>query len=375
MKKILFLLFISFHTIFLSLAQEKEFVLQGMIGGLQEKNIYLYKDNGENLELIDSVQTKNGEFKFSGKCTQAFAAELRISQGKRGKIFISPTIMNLFVHKDKMKHGFLIGKLKGSPAQDRYEDYQLKLNKNNKEKLKIADNLEIAEVQSDSVQKANFMAEYGRLNHFKDDYYYKYASSPVIPYLIYQDYFAAKRDLQYIKKQLKTLKLANPNGMYVKNLAKRVEIISRLKNKGQFPNIQEETLTGKQFNLNQLKGKYVLLYIWRAWFPEQNEKYYQAIQELTTKYPKLSVVSIIRNSSYNMIRIPGTNKGKHWSPQAKAELNCIEIESLDKSVELVRYLGRSLQIFLLDKNGKILFNQTELNSDKLYSQLSKYLSN
>ncbi|MGQ1908662.1 DUF4369 domain-containing protein [Marinifilum sp. RC60d5] len=373
MKKILFLLFISFHTIFLSLAQEKEFVLQGMIGGLQEKTIYLYKDSGENLELIDSIQTNNGEFKFTGKCSQAFAAELRISRGRRGKIFISPSRMNLFVHKDKMKHGFLIGKLKGSPAQDRYEDFQLQLGKNNKEKLKIADNLEIPEVQSDSVQKAHFMAEYGRLNHFKDDYYYKYASSPVIPYLIYQEYFAAKKNLQYIKKQLKTLTLANPNGMYVKNLKKRVAIIDRLKNHGQFPDIKEKTLTGKQFDLNQLKGEYVLLYIWRAWFPEQNEKYYQSIQELTTKYPQLNVVSIIRNSSYNMIRIPGTNKGEHWSPEARTELNCIEIESLDKSVEFVKYLDRNLQIFLLDKHGKILFNQTKLNSEKLHSQLSKYL--
>ncbi|WP_321517075.1 DUF4369 domain-containing protein [Marinifilum fragile] len=375
MNKVICLFLLSITLTIPIHAQQKSFTLQGMIGGLQEEYIYLYKHDGETKELIDSVKTKNGEFKFESPCEQAFVAEFKVAGRKAGKAFLSPTKMNLFVHKNDMNHKFLIGKLKGSPAQDRYEDFQSKLAENNKQKLKIAENLEIPEIQSDSIKKNQFMKEYARLNQFKDEYYYKYASSPVIAYLIYQEYFAAKRSLEYVKEQLKTLKLANPNGMYVNNLQRRVDIIETLQNKGQFPEIKAKTLEGKEYQLSQHKGKPVLLYIWRAWKPEQNQKYYDGIKAITNTFPSLEVASLIRNSSYNMIRIPGTYKGKTWHPDPQPELNCIEIESLDQSVEIVRFLDRGFHAFLLDKDGKIIYHQDELNTEVLKSQISKHLSN
>ena len=374
MNKIIWLILLTVIYAIPSNAQ-KSFTLQGMIGGLQDEFIYLYKDNGETVELIDSVKTQNGEFKFESTCKQAFAAQLRIAGRKAGKIFLSPSDMHLYVHKKDMNYKFLIGKLKGSPAQDRYEDFQAKLTENNKKKLKVAENLEIPEVQADPIKKDQFMKEYARLNKFKDEYYYKYASSPVIPYLIYQEYFSAKRNLEYLKKQLAILKLANPNGMYVNNLQKRVDIIQILIGKGQFPKIDAPSLAGKTYKLSEQKGKPVLLYFWRAWTIDKNKKYYTEIQDITNTFPALEVLSIIRNSSYNMIRIPGTNKGKTWRPEPRPELNCVEIESLDQSVEVVRYLGKGFHAFLLDKNGKIVYHQDEINTEMLKSQISKYLSN
>ncbi|NOU60470.1 DUF4369 domain-containing protein [Marinifilum caeruleilacunae] len=373
MNKVIWTLFLSILFAIPSNAQ-KSFTLKGMIGGLQEEYIYLYKLNGETQEFIDSVKTKNGEFKFEAACDQAFAAQISVAGRKSGKIFISPTTMNLFVHKKDMNYKFLIGKLKGSPAQDRYEDYQAKLAENNKQKLKVAENLEIPEVQSDPVKKDQFMKEYRRLNKFKDDYYYKYASSPVIPYLIYQEYFAAKRNLDYVRKQLEILKLANPNGMYVNNLQKRVEVIETLQNKGQFPEIDAPTLTGEKYTLSKQRGKPILLYFWRAWRQDQNQKFYDEIKNVTSSFPSLEVVSIIRNSSYNKMRIPGTKKLIAWHPEARHELNCIEIESLDKSVDVVRYMDRGFHAYLLDKNGKILYYQDEMNLEMLKSQVSTYLS-
>jgi len=160
----------------------------------------------------------------------------------------------------------------------------------------------------------------------------------------------------------------------VKNLNKRVKIIDGLYEKGEFPNITCNTITGEKFNLE--KGKYVLFYIWRAWTPDQNEKHYQALNELQTTCNKKDVklVSLIRNSSYNMIRIPGTNKGELWKPKADSSHNYVEIESLDKSVELVRYLDRKFHAFLLDEEGKIIYQQNTFNTKVLLSELAKYVS-
>lgn len=375
MKKVFCFFVLTCICFVSSKSQSKKFTLKGMIGGLQNEYIYLYQDNGESIELIDSVQTQNGEFKFESECNQAFAAQLRISGRKAGKLFLSPGEMNLFVHKKEMNYNFLIGKLKGSPAQDRYEDFQSKLEENNKQKLKIAQNLEIPEVKSDSAKKTHFRKEYSRLNEFRDEYYYKYASSPVIAYLIYQEYYAAKRDLDNIKSQLTFLKQANPNDLYVSNLQKRVDIIETIQNKGMFPEIDAVTLSGKRFKLSEQIGKPILIYLWRAWTPEQNQKYYDEIKSLTSTFPSLDVLSIIRNSSFITIRIPGSNLPKKWNPEPQPELNCIEIESLDQSIEVVRYLDRGFHAFLLDKNGKILYHQTESNAKMLISQLTQYLSN
>ncbi|PXY00681.1 hypothetical protein DF185_12270 [Marinifilum breve] len=354
---------------------QKTFSLQGMIGGLQEEYIYLYKYDGETKEFIDSVKTKNGEFKFEAPCEQAFIGEFKLAGRRAGKVFLSPTKMSLFVHKKDMNHKFLMGKLKGSPAQDRYEDFQEKLAENNKQKLKIAENLEIPEIQSDSVKKNQFMKEYTRLNQFRDEYYFKYASSPVVAYLIYQEYFASKRSLEYVKEQLKTLKLANPNGLYVNNLQKRVNIIETLKNKGQFPEIKSKTLDGKEYQLSQHKGKPILLYIWRCWFPNRAQEYYDGIKDITSTFPSLEVVNIIRYSSYARVRIPGTTKTKAWHPEPRPELNCIEIGSLNQNIEVVRYLDRGFNAFLLDENGKIIYHQNDKNIDLLKSQVSSHLSN
>lgn len=375
MKRLILSIIVSLITVYTTKAQDKEFVLQGMIGGLQDQTIYLYKNNGEKSVLIDSVKIKNGDFKFSGKCKQAFAAELRITKWKKCKLFLSPTNMNIIIHAKDFKHKFAIGKLKGSPAQDRYEDFQIKLKENNKQKLKIADNLEIPEVYNDSIKKAKFMAEYKRLNQFKNKYYYKYASSPVIPYLIYQDYFRAKKGIEYVKEQLKTLKQANPNGLYVNNLEKRVNTIETLNGNGQFPYFKAKTLNGDLYDLAKQKGKPILLYIWRTWTQEQNKEFYTNIQEITSTHPTLEVVSIMRNSSFNMVQIKGSAIGKNWRPESKPELNCIEIESLDHSVDFIRYLDRSFKAFLLDSEGNIIYKQNKFDPEILKTELSKHLSN
>ncbi|MCY1632922.1 DUF4369 domain-containing protein [Marinifilum sp. D737] len=374
MTKVFWLFLFALISIIPASAQ-KSFTLQGMIGGLQEEYIYLYKYDGETKELIDSVKTTNGEFKFESPCEQAFIAEFKLAGRRAGKVFLSPTKMSLFVHKKDMNHKFLIGKLKGSPAQDRYEDFQAKLAENNKQKLKIAENLEIPEIQSDSVKKNQFMKEYARLNKFKDEYFYKYASSPVVAYLIYEEYFAAKRSLEYVKEQLKTLKLANPNGLYVNNLQKRVNIIETLQNKGQFPEIKSKTLDGKEYQLSQHKGKPILLYIWRCWFPDRAQEYYDGIKDITSSFPSLEVVNIIRYSSYARVRIPGTTDTRAWHPEPRPELNCIEIGSLNQNIEVVRYLDRGFNAFLLDKDGKIIYHQNNKNIELLKSQVSSHLSN
>ncbi len=375
MKKILTLL--PFLCIFSFVnAQEKEFSLTGMIGGLQNEKLFLYQETGEEVVLLDSTITNNGEFSFTGKTDHAFVAQLKYAKYKKAKIFISPSQMNLLVHKKEFKYKILIGKLTGSKAQDRYEDYLKKQEENNQKKLKIVDALELPEVNSDPIKKKALLDDYKTLNKFKQDYFYKYASSPVVSYLIYQEYFGAKANLEDIKKHLTILNMANPNGIYVKNLNKRVTILDGISKRAEVPNITGTTLKGENFNLKEAKAKLNLFYIWRAWTPDKNEKHYKTLAEIQTKLENkdIDLVSIIRNSSFNMIRIPGTNKGELWRPTLDESQKYIQIESLDKSVDFVKYIDRNINIFLVDQNGKILYHQNKFDANSLLSEITNLLS-
>ncbi len=357
-------------------AQEKSFSLKGMIGGLQNEKLFLYQETGEETILLDSTITNNGEFKFTGKTDHAFVAQLRFDKYKRAKLFLSPSSMNLLVHKDKFKYKMLVGKLTGSKAQDRYEEYLQKLEVNNQKKLKIVDALELPEVLADSIKKKTLLDNYKKLNKFKQEYFYKYASSPVIPYLIYHEYFAGKIDLEGLKDHLKILKMANPHGIYVENISKRIAILDGISERGEVPNITGKTLKGENFNLKKSKRNLHLFYIWRAWTPDKNEKHFTALEKLQSNFENknIDLVSIIRNSSFNMVRIPGTNKGKLWHPTLKDTRKYIQIESIDKSVDFVKYLDRTINVFLVDRNGHILYHQDTFDTNLLLSEITKQFS-
>lgn len=376
--KNLFLVFIFISiSSFKANSQEKDFVLSGMIGGIQNETLFLYQETGENVVLLDSVMTKNGEFQFSGKMEHPFVAQIGLTKNRRAKIFLSPSKMNLLVHKDELKYNFLINKLTGSEAQNRYEDYESKLQKNHQEKLKVANDLELPEVYSDSIKKKNLLAKYKRLNKFKNDYFHNYASSPVVPYLIFQEYFGGKCSLNDVKEYLKTLNIANPNGIYVKNLNKRIEKIEQIFTRNEFPAFSATTLKGKEYNFTEQEAEFCLFYIWRAWTPDKNKSHYQALEQLQTSCEEkgIELVSLIRNSSYNMIPIEGNKKWKQWRPVPDASHKYIEIESIDKSVELLRYIDRKFHAFLVNKKGEILYHQTTFDTNLLISESNKFVSN
>lgn len=374
--KNIFTLFLFLSSLSIANAQEKEFHLQGMIGGLQNEKLFLYQETGEEVILLDSTITNNGEFSFKGKTNHAFVAQLAYAKYNRAKLFLSPSPMNLLVHKNQFNYEILIGKLTGSKAQNRYEDYLKKHEENKQKKLKIIDTLEATEIQTDTIKKKNLLNDYKQLNQFKKEYFYKFASSPAVSYLLYQDYFAGKIALDELKKYIEVLSKENPNGIYITNLRKRISILEGISERGVIPNIQAKTLKGDIFNLKNSNQNLHLFYIWRAHTPDKNEKHYKALEELQNKLSNLDIelVSIIRNSSYNRLRIPGTNKGELWRPKLNEYQKYIQIESIDKSIDIVKYLDRKTNCFLVDRDGLILYHQDRMDTNLLLSEITKQLS-
>jgi hypothetical protein len=373
MIKYLSSLLIAIACSYTTYGQLKNVSLSGMIGGLQNEKIALSIDTGEGRELLDSIQLKNGEFKWEGKIEQAFAVDLVFPKGRVAQFFLSPGKNNLFVHIKDCKYGFLIGKVNGSPAQDRYEDYHKKMMANKEEKIKVANNLEIPEVSSNPEQKKKLIAEYKKLSQFNANYFKQYASSPIVSYLLSKEFFKKQCSVEFVKENLAILKQAIPNDIYVRNLDKRIRMKEILEGYGDFPEFEATDLNGKQFKLADTKGKPVLLYIWRAWRPEYNKKHYDLLKEIRKTYPNLQMVNLIRNSSYNTIIVEGKMVWEKWNPEPNKELNCFEIESIDREIDFVGYLERMTVAYLLDENGKIVVNQPKPALEQLKKELTKHL--
>jgi hypothetical protein len=376
MKKLLIaFLFISMNTIGAH-SQTHQFILKGSIEGIQDQSLFLYQETGENLVLLDSTSTKNGSFHFIGECKQAFVAQLALSNKQRIKFFISPSEMVLTSRKNDFNSDFLSKKLSGSEAQDRYENFQELLAKNDHEKLKLSHDLKLPEVIADANTQKLLQAKYQKKLLFKKEYFHNYASSPVVSYLIFQDYFEGNCNLKEAKEYLKTLKMANPNGLYVQNLTKRIENIDKIFTQKEFPEINATSIKNESFNSTQRKAAYQVYYIWRAWTPNKNEIHYQRLNQLQDfcQKNKIELVSIIRNSSFNKIPVEGSKEWKMWRPEINPEHQYIEIESLDNSLELIRYLDRQVHVMLVNREGKILSHENTSDVKLLLSSLTQHIS-
>lgn len=374
-KLVIAFLFISVN-IFNAHSQANKFTLSGTIDGIQDQSLFLYQETGENLILIDSTSTKNGSFQFMGESKQAFVAQLALNKNQRAKFFISPSEMILKAHKKDFTSDFLLKKLSGSEAQDRYEDFQEQLAKNNQEKLKLSHDLKLPEVIADASTQKILQAKYQRAKLFKKEYFHNYASSPVVSYLIFRDYFEGKCNLEEVNEYLKTLKMAHPNGLYVQKLSKRVESIEKIFTQKEFPGIRATSIKSEFFDSNQRKASCQLYYIWRAWTPDKNEAHYQTLNQLQAfcNENEIELVSIIRNSSFNKIPVEGSKEWKIWQPEINPEHQYIEIESLDNSVELIQYLDRRIHVMLVNRDGKILSHQNTSDAKLLIANLGQYIS-
>ncbi len=351
---------------------QKQFILKGTIAGINDKTIYLYKDTGDQLIKMDSTVTEGGMFLFTGNCTQPFVAQLRIAKDKRCRFFISPAKMELRIDADRVAYGFLLNELKGSPAQNRFVAFQQQIAENLKQQQKLLYEMELPEVKGNPANKKVLVEKLNRLKKFKHDYFYRYATSPVVAYLIYQEYFVRKRSLDFLKEKLKFLAQANPQGMYVKNMQKRVRILTAFKENGIFPHMETYTVDGSYFSLEQLRGKKVLMYVWRAWDDKNNQKYYDAVQAVHRQFPNLAIVNIIRNSSFNVVVDKETKQKKPRKIKVPVFPGCFNIESVDKKLEITQYLDNNVNGFLLDESGNILFHKNDFSTAELLKEISEF---
>ena len=183
-----------------------------------------------------------------------------------------------------------------------------------------------------------------------DDYYFLY---------YFQDYVVSSQNSFTSTELLKFYTDVFPDSL--KQTFKGKQIVKTLKSKintkegGESPDFSVKDIKGNVISLTGLRGKYVLLDFWASWCGPCM-KLTPVIQEIRNKYPKdkLEIISITLDDNYTDFQAALKKTGVNW-PQIfnnKDLINKYAIAPIP-------------QVYLIDGNGKVIYNKEEENDTEL----------
>lgn len=190
-------------------------------------------------------------------------------------------------------------------------------------------------------------------------------------------YFLSQQRLDTLGKYYSKVDVGVKNGIFKHMLdyqhlryRKYVKVREAEKNivvGNQAPGFRLKSIDGSDFELNSLKGKYVVLDFWGSWcgwcikgFPKMKEYY--------SKYKdKMEIVGVACNDTEEKWKMSVKENGLEW-------LNVINETDIDKDVAVMYGIKGYPTKIILDKDGKILAKFIG-ESEEFYQKLDELLTN
>lgn len=374
MKKLLFLLLLPVF----SLAQtgEKEFKLKGDLKLNKPVDwVYLRYSTGDQM-MVDSQQTKTGEFKFEGKIPEPTIAVLSIKfvqqpsedKPKRDvvQLFLEPTKMEFFA-KDSLKTNSFTGSaghLDFTALLKQQENYNSKLTPLYNEyttfkKAKDEAGMKKIEDAINDVEKERDENVFGAFvrNH---------PNSPVAVYALRQ-YAGYQIDADKVEPLYNKLPAATrqwPSALALKNL---VDISKKTGIGKMAMDFTQNDTAGKALSLSSFRGKYVLVDFWASWCGPcraENPNVVKAFNKYKGKNFTILGVSLDRPTGKEKWLAAIHDDGLAWNQVS-------DLKYWDNEVAK-QYGIRSIPAnFLLDPNGKIIAKN--LSGEELDQKLAEVL--
>jgi peroxiredoxin len=355
MRKIVFLLLLPLF----SLAQnsDKSFSLKGNLNLQKQIDwVYLRYNDGDQLK-IDSVQPKNGSFKFEGKIAEPTLASLAVKfvkqptdekvQREMMQIFLEPAKMEL-VAKDSLK----ANKVSGSKGHTEYAEilkqqkpYEEKLNALYKtySELRTAGDKEGLKKIENSIDLVNDeMKENVYLNFIKN-HPNSTAALPILKQYAGWDIQPDKVEPLFNSLPASTKNL--PSAVALKDL---IDISKKTAVGTYAMDFTQNDTTGRPVSLSSFKGKYVLVDFWASWCkPCRAEN--PAVVKVYNKF---------KGKNFTILGVSLDDKKEAWMKAVQADkLTWNHVSDLQQWNNAVAQLYHVQSIpgnFLIDPNGKII---------------------
>ncbi|MDI9861964.1 TlpA disulfide reductase family protein [Flectobacillus roseus] len=326
--------------------QTQRYQISGKIEGLNNRRVFL-KSYFHEKEIIDSVFSKDGVFRFQGKMAYPQTVTLYLSpMTDERKIVVQAGNILVKAKAGDLEHA----QIQGSSANDDMDIYQ--------EQIKLGRKFAkgVSAVEADSTltsleKQRRIYAIFTKVESFYDsvttEFVKSHPNSMVSAMVIKSRFIQANQEAK-ARESFEVLTDVVKKSFYGKMIQSYLFENEKVSVGKIAPAFMIKDVIGNPFQLSSLKGKFVLIDFWASWCGpcrQENPNLVQAYQQFKDKDFEIIGVSIDDNT-------------KSWT-------KAIEVDSLQwtqvcdgngmEGEVAKRYLISSIPTnFLLDKTGKII---------------------